>query len=191
MVPTQLTVFFTASAGTSATLIGLLFVAIAIDPERVFGAPEAPYALATNTFLALLDAFFVSFAALLSSTALGWISLGMGAFALLGTLALAYTLLYLELNPNLVRRRSLLVVLALIAYLLQCWFAIRLLVAPPSADPAYGLAYALLVVFAVGMWRAFGLLGARVTNLHDWLGPRRYTDDRVPARQGRDADKRA
>jgi hypothetical protein len=188
MVPTQLSVFFTAGAEVSATLIGLLFVAIAIDRDQVFGAPEAPYAVATNTFIALLDAFFVSFAALISSTALLWIALGMGAFALLGTIALAYTLLFRELNPRLVRRRSILVVAAFVAYLLQCGFAIRLLVAPTAPDPVYGLAYVLLGVFAVGIWRAFGLLGAKRTGLREWLGPRRFTDDTVLARHGRDVD---
>lgn len=188
MVPTQLSVFFTAGAGVSATLIGLLFVAIAIDRDQIFGAPEAPYAVATNTFIALLDAFFVSFAALISSAALSWIALGMGAFALLGTIALAYTLLYRELNPRLVRRRSFLVVAAFVAYLLQGWFAIRLLIAPSSSDSTYGLAYVLLGVFAVGMWRAFGLLGARTTGLREWLGPRHYTDDKAPARHGREVD---
>lgn len=87
-----------------------------------------------------------------------------------------------------VRHRSLLVVAAFVAYLLQCWFAIRLLIAPTAPDPTYGLAYVLLGVFAVGMWRAYGLLGARRTGLREWLGPRRYTDDKAPAHHGHDVD---
>jgi hypothetical protein len=193
MVPAQLSTFFTAAAEVSATLIGLLFVAIAIDRDQIFGAPEAPYAVATNTFIALLDAFFVSFAALLSVAVLPWISLGIGSFALLGTVALGYTLLSRELNPRLVRRRSFLVMAAFVAYLLQCWFALRLLgllPAPAALDPAYGLASVLLGVFAVGMWRAFGLLGARRTGLREWLGPRHYTEDEAPAVSMREVDRR-
>ena len=190
MVPTQLSVFFTAGAEVSATLIGLLFVAIAIDRDQIFGAPEAPFAVATNTFITLLDAFFVSFAALISAAALPWIALTLGALELLATIALAYTLLYRELNPRVVRQQSLLVVPAFVAYLLQSWFAIRLLIMPAALAPVYGLAYVLLGVFAIGMWRAFELLGVRRTGFREWLGPRRYTDNTAPVRHGREVDGR-
>jgi hypothetical protein len=190
MIPEHLSGFFIAGSGAAAALAGLLFVAIAISPERVFGAPSAPQAIATSALLALLDAFFVSCGALVSATSLAWIGVGAGVLALVGTLALSYTLLYQELNPRLVRRRSVLVAASFVVYLLQCWYAAQLLIAPPSPTPAYALAYVLLAVFGIGILRAYELLGARVTGLREWLGPRHYTEDKRPlASPGRrDAD---
>jgi hypothetical protein len=125
---------------------------------------------------------------------LRWIALGVGAFGLLLMIALAYTLLNRELNPRLVRRRTPLVVVIFVAYLLQRRFAFRLLGQPVGStglDSIYELAYVLLAVCTVGMWRAYGLLGAKRTGLREWRRPSHYTDDKVPPRQGRGVDERA
>ncbi len=172
-----ITGFFSAGTGAVAALVGLLFIAISLAPERVFGGTSATHAIVTNTFIALADAFFVSFGTLISAGTCGWIALGMGLFALLGTLALAYTLLYQELNPRLVRARSVLVAAGALIYGLQCWYAAQLLLEPKASWPAYGLAHTLLAVVALGVLRAYGLMGAHFTGLQAWLGPRRYTED--------------
>jgi hypothetical protein len=59
--------FFVASVGAAAALIGLLFVAISIAPERIFGeaAESARRANAERAFTALGNVFFVSLGALL------------------------------------------------------------------------------------------------------------------------------
>ena len=177
MIPTQLSGFFIAGTGAAAALLGLLFVAISINPERIFATTSADFALATNTLLALADAFFVSFGALLSPGSCAWLSLGLGLLSFLMNLALAYTLLYREKNALLVRRRAILVVAAFVIYTLQCWYAARLLIEPSSSAPAYALAHVLLAVFALGILRAYGLMGARQTDFRAWLGPRHYTED--------------
>jgi hypothetical protein len=58
---------FAASIGAAAALIGLLFVAISVAPERVFGieADNDRRANAERTFTALVNVFFVSLVALL------------------------------------------------------------------------------------------------------------------------------
>jgi hypothetical protein len=38
MVPADFITFFSVSAGASATLIGLLFIAISFQPARIFGS---------------------------------------------------------------------------------------------------------------------------------------------------------
>jgi hypothetical protein len=181
MIPTQLSGFFIAGTGAAAALLGLLFVAISINPERILATTSADFAVATNTLLALVDAFFVSFGALLSPASCAWLSLVLGLITFVMNLALAYTLLYREKNPELVRRRALLVAAAFVIYALQCWYAVRLLIESGSSAPAYGLAHVLLAVFALGILRAFGLMGARQTGFREWLGPRHYTGD--PARK--------
>jgi hypothetical protein len=59
--------FFTASVGSAAALIGLLFVAISVAPEQVFGieADIDRRANAERAFTALTNVFFVSLVALL------------------------------------------------------------------------------------------------------------------------------
>ena len=57
--------FFAASVGAAAALIGLLFVAISIAPEKVFGdqADADRRADAQRAFTALVNVFFVSHSA--------------------------------------------------------------------------------------------------------------------------------
>ena len=63
--------FFAASVGAAAALIGLLFVAISIAPEKVFGdqADADRRADAQRAFTALVNVFFVSLAALMPHSA--------------------------------------------------------------------------------------------------------------------------
>ena len=60
MVPASFANFFLATAGAGGALIGLLFVAISISPERIFseGAPRERQAVASGAFTALVNAFF-------------------------------------------------------------------------------------------------------------------------------------
>ena len=59
--------FFIASAGAAAAFIGLLFVAISVAPERVFGegADARKNARALSAFIALVNVFLISLLALL------------------------------------------------------------------------------------------------------------------------------
>ena len=63
----NLQAFFAASVGASAAFTGLLFVAVTLAPERVFGLEAHPKkrADATRAFVALANLFFVSLAALI------------------------------------------------------------------------------------------------------------------------------
>jgi hypothetical protein len=68
--------FFGASVGASAALVGLLFVAISLAPERIFGANADTLrrAHAERAFTALGNVFFVSLAALLPRSSIGAIA---------------------------------------------------------------------------------------------------------------------
>jgi hypothetical protein len=97
--------------------------------------------------------------------------------SLISALGLAWTLLYLELNPRIVRSRIFLVVAIFIIYGFECWYSIQLLLAP-SSESLHGLAYVLLAVFGIGLLLSYGVLGARPLGFRKWLGPRRYTNDK-------------
>jgi hypothetical protein len=79
MIPADFKDFFAAGTGAGAALIGLLFVAIAVAPERfVMGsAPSTRRAVASSSFTAFLNAFFISFRALLPTANMGRFSLVM------------------------------------------------------------------------------------------------------------------
>ncbi|HEY1729007.1 MAG TPA: hypothetical protein VGG22_11585 [Candidatus Baltobacteraceae bacterium] len=59
--------FFVASVGAAAALVGLLFVAVTLAPERIFGPEAHPKrrADATRAFVALGNIFLISLAALI------------------------------------------------------------------------------------------------------------------------------
>src|SRR4051794_40174243 len=95
MVPPEFTNFFLGSVGASATLIGLLFIAISIEPRRFFGreAPAEQQARAARAFTALVNVFFVSLGALIPGTHLGYIVLLTSTVALLNTLSVGQGIL--------------------------------------------------------------------------------------------------
>jgi len=74
VVPAELVNFFLGSVQASAALIGLLFVSVAISPTRIFGssATARRRTAAGSAFTTLVDAFFVSLAALIPKANLGY-----------------------------------------------------------------------------------------------------------------------
>lgn len=89
MVPQSFHDFFIASAGASAALIGLLFVAVSFAPGRIFGSQAVAKSRdsATSAFAALVNAFFVSLVGLEPDANIGQVSTIVGAIALAETLA--------------------------------------------------------------------------------------------------------
>jgi hypothetical protein len=80
VVPDTFANYFLASAGAGAALIGLLFVAVSINPARTFGDGAHPLrqGVASAAFTALVNAFFVSLSALIPLTNVGTIALAVG-----------------------------------------------------------------------------------------------------------------
>jgi hypothetical protein len=81
----QFTSFFVASAGAGAALVGLLFVAISVNPGRNAGpsAPPERQAVAASAFTALINAFFFSLAALIAADSLGAIAITVSIFSII------------------------------------------------------------------------------------------------------------
>jgi hypothetical protein len=78
MAPEGFGEFFLATAGAGAALIGLLFVAITIGPERTFGAPDRMgpprQHLAEAALITMFNGFVVSCVALIPGVNVGWIA---------------------------------------------------------------------------------------------------------------------
>lgn len=177
MVPASFTPFFAASMGAAGALIGLLFIAISIAPERTVGKAATPEraALAGNAFTALSDVFFISLVALIPTPAFGPIVGLMGALAFVATLRLAYKLLHPGADgkrltlAQIVRRMSL-VAASLIIYGLQVWQSFEVPGGSPHDTDVFVFISSLIVAtYGIALARMWSLLGARKDSLFAWL----------------------
>jgi hypothetical protein len=175
MVPTAYVPFFTTCATAGAALIGLLFVAISIAPERIVtrDAPVERQAIAVSTFTALVNAFFVSLLALVPTPILGPTAAVAGAVALLNTGVVAVHLArhwrQWRSWPSLLRR-SFLVALSCLVYGMQTYQGSLLIRDSRDGSAVTTLTYLVVAAYAIGLQRAWQLLGARRSfGLLSWL----------------------
>jgi hypothetical protein len=172
MVPPQFTNFFIASSSAGGALVGLLFVAVSIAPERIVmaNAPVERRAMAASSFTALLNAFFISLGALIPWNVSSLILL-MSAFGLSNSLFLAWNLLKDRQGWQNVLRRIVLILASFVIYGYELYIAIHLLYQPNNLGSFYTLTGLLLTVYGIGLVRAWQLLGARRYGLMRWLNP--------------------
>lgn len=162
MVPSDFSNYFLASTGAGAALVGLLFVAISVAPDRFFGRNALPerQAVAASAFSALVNAFFVSLTALIPGTNIGGITVFMGALAVIGTMQQAARLWDGHLRlMHLVRRLSVMAI-SLVIYGLEIGNGVALLQNAKGIGPVYSLTFLLLTIYGIGLTRAWQLLGA-------------------------------
>ncbi len=151
----QLHELFAASVGAAAALIGLLFVAVSIAPDRVFGAnAEADRRNdAQRAFVALGNVFFVSLVALMPAgtlSAIEWIA----ASAMLQTARAAF---------GTVRREGWrswphLGVISFAVYAFELYSAQA---AKTHPDSDLNLVYIVLGLYGYALGTSWGLLGAK------------------------------
>jgi hypothetical protein len=188
MVPDTFSSFFLATSSGGAALIGLLFVATSISPERVFSRSASPVltAVATSAFTALVNAFFISTTALIPSSNIGYTALVLALIGIINSITIGVRLVWnrwenrnaLEQSSMWLRvvRDQLVVVAALIVYVLELSYAARLIRYPDDQGALYSLASIILVVNGLGLLRAWELLGARRGGILGWLNPLRDQD---------------
>jgi len=183
MVPEAFNNFFLASAGIGATLVGLIFVAVSIAPEHNVqaNAPIERQAMAASSFTALLNAFFISFGALIPGF-IGPLTLVMSTLGLINSSLLAWNLLKERERWQNVVRRVFLILVSIIIYGYEFYFAILIILEPNSVGNIYTLAGLLLGVYGIGLTRAWQLLGARRFGLGGWLSPLWEMNETMPIR---------
>jgi len=161
MVPPEYANFLIASTGASAGLLGLLFVSISIAPENVFGTTSDPgrRSLALSSFTALANAFFVSLGGLIPRWSFGDMLLIAGLVAISQTLSLLRVVSGWHVTGNLPRAITLFIA-ALTIYGSEIYIGIRLINDPNDPSLVTGVLQLLLGVFAIGLARAWELLGA-------------------------------
>lgn len=186
MVPSSFGNYFVAMASAGGALIGLLFVAISIRPERTFGrrAHAQRQAVAANAFSALVNAFFISAAGLIPGhEVIGPTTLALASVGILSALSLAVRTLQ-ELSAA--GRRSrwtafarvlFMIGVSLAIYGIEIVNALALIRDPSDIGAVFALATLILAVYGIGLVRAWELLGAPRTGLSGWLNPLRDLED--------------
>ncbi|HZC06438.1 MAG TPA: hypothetical protein VE338_12450 [Ktedonobacterales bacterium] len=188
MVPAIFANYFLASSGAGAALIGLLFVAVSLRPDKTLGGEAHPLRMgvASGAFTALTNAFFVSMSALIPLANVGDMVVIISAVDIIVTLALGRSVLWSITRPRgaaaqaqtLPRSAAARVLATLgisgLLYAYEGVTGVGLLLHPRDVGFTFTLTEILLGVYAVGLVRAWELLGGqsgvigRLTNpLHD------------------------
>jgi hypothetical protein len=161
MAPPQFESFFSTSATVSSALIGLLFVSISIAPDRVFGpnAEATRQAQALSSFSALANIFFISLASLIPNVPFGQVVTVIAIPSTLQTLGLLLLLPHWRAQRAM-RRGIVLFLVSLLIYGYEFVIGIRLWIAPSDSGALIALLELLLGAYAIGLGRAWELLGA-------------------------------
>jgi hypothetical protein len=147
--------FFAASVGAAAALVGLLFVAISLAPERTFGAnaDSLRRANAERAFTALGNVFFVSLAALLPRSSIGAIAV----IALLAIVQRAQVAVsgWRKRSGSYNWREAGLISLGIYGF--ELVLAIRILI---GGDVHDGIVWVMFGLYAYALGASWGLMGA-------------------------------
>lgn len=171
MVPSDFTNYFLASTGAGGALVGLLFVAIAVAPERIFGRDALPerQVVAASAFSAMVNAFIVSLTALIPRMNIGGVAIVMGGLALSATVQQAHRVWDRHIGAMRLVRRMSLPASSFVIYGLEIYFGIASLQHGSTVEPVFSLSILLLVIYGVGLTRAWQLLGAPRNGVFSWL----------------------
>jgi hypothetical protein len=165
MVPTAFLTYFAACAGAGGALIGLLFVAISISPEDTSknGISVERRVTANNTFTAMINAFFISLAALIPYMNLGFVTLIFGLIGLSNSLGMDWLLIKERSSSwntwRSVMPRLLTVITTIGLYGYECYAGERLIMSPKNVDFVVAISVVLLTIYGWGIVKAWELIG--------------------------------
>jgi hypothetical protein len=157
--------FFTASAGASAAILGLLVVALSVvnADDANPTTRELRTVLAGSAFVVLVNIFFVSIVALTGGpVVLGIASIAMAAVGLLATRELVPRAKRAGNFARGSRARELNIAFAsvsVVGYSVQLGLAVALLAAPDSAALQRALVLVLVIFYGSALGRAWEVTG--------------------------------
>jgi hypothetical protein len=160
--------FFEGSATVAGALIGLLFVALSLSPERLRDNRSIEHqSIAATAFTALVDALFVSLVALQPGSGVDYAMVIFGALGLSSTIGLAHRLWRSRRQGHLSNRWPLFIGIIICVYAAQLTSGLIHDSAVGYNDRAATFVY---VMFGVGIARAWQLLGVKAGGILDELG---------------------
>ena len=155
---TSYTQFFSGTATVAGALVGLLFVALSVAPERLRGthASIEHQAIASTAFTALVDALFVSLIGLEPGGGLDFGAVILGALGLTSSCGLAVRLWRSRAGEDLSRRWPYLLGFIVLVYATQVvtGFILR----TPSSQASASVTF-VYILFTIGIARSWELLG--------------------------------
>ena len=165
MVPLSFHDFFSGCATIAGALIGLLFVAISVSPEKLTGdtARTDHQVRAGAAFSALVNTMVIALVALLPGASLGEAGLILAAAGLATTAGLIIVL-YRE-HGRVKRGDATMFLIMLVLYGLQLANSIKLEAAPRDVSRVNDQGLLAIAFFLFGIARAWQLVGAREFNL--------------------------
>jgi hypothetical protein len=169
VIPPEFMTFFAASLTADGALIGLLFVAIAIEPERTFGkaAAQERELAASGAFTSLVNAFLVSMIALIPDINIGWGVICVAGLSLINIIIHAAD--KLRRGQRTFTRSLVYTISALLLYGLEIFYSVQLILRPHNLDAVYTLIIVLVVTYAVALTRAWTLLSGENRSLRATL----------------------
>ena len=173
MIPDTFGNFFFATAGVSGALIGLLFVAISVAPQRTTPLAELQFDLRTAKAFALFsNALVISLFALIPTIDLGATAMIVGVVSLASCVAMV--LVTLREGPSGSRSTELLrIVIQGAVFVYQIVIGAQVAGTKDDSSGVTTLAVLVVVMLLIGMARAWQLLGAReISLLHLLTGSR-------------------
>lgn len=166
MVPVSFHDFFGGCASVAGALIGLLFVAISVSPEKLTGeSAHAEHQIrAAAAFSALVSTLVIALVALLPGASLGEAGIIVASAGLATTVGLC--LLLLREHREKIRRTDVSMLVVLLAlYGLQLANALQLDGSPRNVSDVSQQGVLLIGFFIFGIARSWQLVGARNISL--------------------------
>ncbi|HEX4207386.1 MAG TPA: hypothetical protein VHZ51_24940 [Ktedonobacteraceae bacterium] len=169
MVPDTFGSYFATMAAVGGTLVGLIFIAISINPEMTVASNAllAQRAKVASSFTALLNPLIISLFALIPHETLGDVVLTVGLVDFVNSLAMAPSLLQHRINRVDTLRRAILFLGGLVIYGFEIYYAIGLLLTPKNSAIISSLATLMIVIYILGILRAWEVVGAPKFRLYD------------------------
>jgi hypothetical protein len=163
VIPEDFHDFFLGVTGAAGALVGLLFVAISVAPERVIGptAQLLHQIRASSALTALLSPLVISLIALIPGASIGYATLSFGAFGLLFVAATAVRLWRAREEDHRLPVTVGLLSGFLAVMVIEVVFGIKLVAHSGDIDAVRWIAGALVGSLAIGVDRAWELVGAR------------------------------
>ena len=160
--------FFGGAATVAGALIGLLFVALSLSPERLRDAASVEHqAIAATAFTALVDALFISLIGLQPGSGLQQGAAIFGALGLSSTVGLTLRLWRNRHLAHLSNRWPFFLIVIMAVYAAQLVTGLLPETPAGAADRTATFVY---VMFGVGIARAWQLLGLKGGGILDELG---------------------
>ncbi len=155
MVPGVYDAYLAAMATAAAALIGLLFVAVSVRDDTIFGPNAMPggEALAITAFTGLVNSFVVSLLGLIPKVNIGEPAVIMAVISIVAIVRLQRRL-HIGRNP-------IVLAIALLTYAAQFGLGVLLLVDPHDSDQLINLSIIVFVTLIVSLQRAWSLLRGR------------------------------